>query len=171
MPEISGTSIEKLISGVKRAIGKAQKERATNIVALNKLELILKGLVEKGGGGELEIKIPIIGTGLGLNAEVKSTEGQTIHLILVPPKDALRTGIRGEDFEEELFVAIMAICDGIEEGAEGEPKFILENAFVELNFGINTKGNISLLAKGSGQSDFTQTIKLFFGPPVPGGIV
>ena len=161
MPEISGADIEKVIAGVKRAIKAAQKsESEKQALNIEKLELTLKAVVEKVAGGELKITIPVIGS-LGASAELTSKELQTIQLTLVPARSTTRTATRTEAFEKELVKAIKAIQEGIKNASEGEPKFALKDAFVELNFVVNAKGEISLLAKGSGQSEFAQTVKLF----------
>jgi hypothetical protein len=162
MPEISGADIEKVIAGVKRAIREAQQgESGRQALNIDKLELTLKGVVEKGAGGELKITIPVIGVGVTAGAELTSKDLQTIQLTLVPVISTTRTSTRAEAFEKELVKGIKAIQEGIKNAAEGEPKFALKDAFVELNFVVNTKGEISLLAKGSGQSEFAQTVKLF----------
>ena len=75
MSGISGADIEKIISGVKRAVRAAQQsDGGTQKLTIDKLELILKGLVEKNVGGELKIKIPVIDTGFGAKADVTSKE-------------------------------------------------------------------------------------------------
>lgn len=45
-----------------------------------------------------------------------------------------------------------------------EPRFELQNASIELNFVVNKKGEIALLAEGSAQSDAAQTVKLSLRP-------
>ena len=119
----------------------------------------MKAVVEKVAGGELKITIPVIGS-LGASAELASKDLQTIQLTLVPARSTTRTATRTEAFEKDLVKAIKAIQEGIKNASEGEPKFTLKDASVELNFVVNAKGEISLLAKGSGQSEFAQTVKL-----------
>jgi hypothetical protein len=164
MSGISGTDIENVISGVKRAIKATQSDGGMQAINVEKLELTLKGMVEKGAGGELKIKIPIIDTSLGTKLEITSKELQTIQLTLVPVKSTTRSGSSTETFERELVKAIRDIREGIKNAAASEPKFSLQNASVELNFVVNNKGEIALLAKGSGQSEISQTVKLFLGP-------
>jgi hypothetical protein len=165
MSETSGTDIERVIAGVKRAIKAAQQgDGGTQTVNVEKLELTLKGLVEKGAGGELKIKIPMIDASLGIETEITSKELQTIQLTLVPVKAMTRSGFSTEAFEKELVKAIKDIREGIKNAATTEPKFLLQSASVELNFEVNCKGEIALLAKGSGKSDVAQTVKLFLGP-------
>jgi hypothetical protein len=165
MSGILGDDIEKIISGVKRAVTAAkQSEGGGQKFAIDRLELTLKGLVEKNVGGELKIKIPVIDTGFGAKADVTSKELQTIQLTLVPIKSMTRSSIRSESFEKELVEAIRAIREGIKNAAENEPKFTLQDAFVELNFVLNSKGEIAFLAKGSGQSEAAQTIRLYIIP-------
>ena len=160
MSEISGADIEKVIAGVKRAIKAAQKsESEKKALNIEKLELTLKAVVEKVAGGELKITIPVIGS-LGASAELASKDLQTIQLTLVPARSTTRTATRTEAFEKDIVKAIKAIQEGIKNASEGEPKFTLKDASVELNFVVNAKGEISLLAKGSGQSEFAQTVKL-----------
>ena len=161
MSEISGADIEKVIAGVKRAIKAAQlSESEKQAIHIGELELTLKGVVEKVAGGELKIKIPVVDVSLGASAELASKELQTIQLTLVPARSTTRTATRTEAFEKDLVKAIKAIQEGIKNASEGEPKFTLKDASVELNFVVNAKGEISLLAKGSGQSEFAQTVKL-----------
>jgi hypothetical protein len=165
MSGISGDDIEKIISGVKRAVKAAQQsEGGGQKFAIDKLELTLKGLVEKNVGGELKIKIPVIDAGFGAKADVTSKQLQTIQLTLVPIKSMTRSLTISESFEQELVEAIRAIREGIKNAAENEPKFILQNAFVELNFVLNGKGEIAFLAKGSGQSEAAQTVKIYMIP-------
>jgi hypothetical protein len=165
MSGISGADIEKIISGVKRAVRAAQQsDGGAQKLTIDKLELTLKGLVEKNVGGELKIKIPVIDTGFGAKADVTSKELQTIQLTLVPIKSTTRSSTRSESFEKELVEAIRAIREGIKNAAANEPKFTLQNAFVELNFVLNSKVEIAFLAKGSGQSEAAQTVKLYMIP-------
>jgi hypothetical protein len=162
MPEISGTDIENVIAGIKRAINAAeQSDGGAQTIKIEKLELYLKCMVERKAGGELKIKIPIIDTSLGLSGGFTSKELQTIQLTLVPIESRTRPFIRPEVFEKELIEAIRFIREGIRNAAVGEPEFTLENAFVEFNFVVNSNVEISLLAKGSGQSEVAQTVKLF----------
>lgn len=162
MPEISGADIENVIASVKRAINAAEEsDNGAQTIKIEKLELSLKGMVEKNIGGELKIKIPAIDTSVGLGGGFMSKELQTIQLTLVPKEPLTRPLTRALDFEEELIEAIMVIREGIRNAAIDEPEFTLRNAFVELNFVVNSSGDISFLAKGSGQSEIAQTVKLF----------
>ncbi len=161
MSEVLGAEIEKVITGVKRAVKAAQdSSKDGQIVEVEKLELTLKGLMQKGVGGELKVRIPIIDTALGTKAEITKQELQTIQLTLVPMKKTTRSGFTPEKFERELVEAIKNIQDGIKNASSVEPKFELQNASIELNFVVNNKGEITLLAKGSTQSEIAQMVKL-----------
>lgn len=165
MSEFSGADIEGVISGVKRAIRAAQASGGSaQAVNVEMLELTLRGIVEKGAGGELKIKIPIIETGLGGRLDITSKELQTIQLTLVPVKGKVFPMARPESFETELVKAIKVIREGIKNAAATEPKFTLQSAVVELNFAVNSKGEIAFLATGSGQSELMQSVKLYLGP-------
>jgi hypothetical protein len=165
MSGTSGTDIERVIAGVKRAIKAAQQsDGVTQAVNIEKLELTLKGLVEKGASGELKIRIPVIDVSLGIGTEITSKELQTIQLTFVPVKAMTRSGSPTEAFEKELVKAIRDIREGIKKAATIEPKFSLQSASIELNFEVNSKGEIALFAKGSGKSEVAQTVKLFLGP-------
>jgi hypothetical protein len=165
MTENSGADIEKVIASVKRAIRATQQiDGGTQSFNVEKLELTLKGMIEKGSGGELKVRIPIIDTSLGTKVEITDKELQTIQLTLVPNKPTTRSGISTDKIEKELVEAIKVIRESVRIAASGEPKFSLLNASVELNFVVKKGGEIAFLAKGSGQSEVTQTVKLFLGP-------
>lgn len=165
MAKFSNTDIEGVITGVKRAIRAVQQNGGgLQIINVEKLELTLKAFVEKSAGGELKIKIPIIDTNLGAKLDITSNDMQTIQLTLVPIKAATRSMTRSESFEKELFEALMAIREGIKNASEMEPKFALQNAVVEINFVVNGKGEIAILAKGSEKSEIMHSVKLFLGP-------
>lgn len=165
MSEFSDTDIERVITGVKRAIRAVQQHGGgLQIINVEKIELTLKALIEKSAGGELKIKIPIIDTNLGAKVGITSNDTQTIQLTLVPIKAATRSLTRSESFEKELFEALVTIREGIKNASEMEPKFTLQNAVVEINFVVNTKGEIAILAKGSEESEIMHSVKLFLGP-------
>ncbi len=165
MPEVLGEKIEKVITGVKRAVKAAQQSSTEGqVVEVEKLELTLKGLMQKSVGGELNIRIPILDTALGTKAEITNQEFQTIKLTLVPIKKTTRSGFTPEKFERELVEAIKNIQEGIKNASSVEPRFELQDASIELNFVVNNKGEIALLMKGSAQSEATQTVKLSLRP-------
>ena len=120
--------------------------------------------MQKDAGGELKIRIPILDTALGTKAEIINQELQTIQLTLVPIKKTTRSGFKAENFEKELVLAIKNIQEGIKNASSVEPRFELQNAYIELNFAVNNKGEIALLAKGSAQSEVAQTVKLSLRP-------
>jgi hypothetical protein len=79
-------------------------------------------------------------------------------------KRTTRSSFMQENFEKELVEAIIGIQDGIEAASNGEPRFELQNASIEMSFILNNKGEIALLAKGSAQSEVAQTVKLWLRP-------
>lgn len=106
MPENQGAEIENVITGVKRAVKTAQQSGTEGqVVEVDKIELTLKGSIQKSAGGELKVRIPILDTALGAKAEITSQELQTIQLTLVPMKKTTRSGFKAEKFERELVEA------------------------------------------------------------------
>lgn len=165
MSDIRGEEIAKVIVGVKRAVKAAQENNTSgHVLEVDKLELTLKGLIQKGTGTELTFRIPILDTSLGAKAEAIKQELQTIQLTLVPMEKTTRLSFTQENFEKELVEAIIGIQEGIEVASNGEPRFKLQNASFEMSFVLNNKGEIALLAKGSAQSEIAQTVKLWLRP-------
>jgi hypothetical protein len=115
MSDNQGEELEKVIAGFKRAVKAAQENNTSGqVFEIDKLELTLKGLIQKGAGAELKFRIPVLDAALGAKAEEIKQKLQTIQLTLVPMKRTTRSSFMQENFEKELVEAIIGIQDGIE---------------------------------------------------------
>jgi hypothetical protein len=159
MPEDVGVQIDGIISKVKKAIREVERRsyRSELGVKVEKLDLKLKTYNSKEGG--IELKIPIVDAGLGLDGKISKEETQTIELTLVPVEDVRLFG--DEEIEENLVNLILGIENGIRNALVDPPKFKLQNASVELNFIVGSDGKISVVVKGGMTSETTHNLKLY----------
>ncbi len=146
---------------MKKAVKAAQEREDTN-VDIEKMELTLKGFVETSGSIGFNFKIPFVDVNIGPSAEIKSQTTQVINMTLIPEMEQTRT--LEEDVEKNLLGAIEVIQNGIDAAMEGKPHFQLENASVEIDFYIDTKGEIALIAKGGIQKETCNIVKLYLKP-------
>ncbi len=163
----TGMDIEEIIRQVKDAIDlagrieAAQGDRAT--VTIEKLELTLKAVAERSAGGDFKLKVPFDFSG---GVDARQQEVQTVQITLVPPPPVVAKGLAPPDLKNSLVEAILSVGDGVRAAAQGEPKFGLEGASVELNFVVGSGGSISLVVRGAARSEMTQTVKLSLRSPI-----
>ena len=166
-----GVDIDAIIQQVKDAVelaGRIQAARADQesgpAVEVEKLDLTLKAFAEMSGGGEIKLRIPVVGTEFGGGSTLQREEIQTVQLTLVPPSAAVRKGLAPLDIKTTLVDAILGIEQGIRRAARTEPRFELESASVELNLVVGREGTISLAVRGSARSETTHTVRLHLRP-------
>lgn len=130
-------------------------------LALEKVELSLKTLVEKKVGAGVEFKVPLIDFKFGGGGDLSEGSIQTLFLTLVPPKVSRGKGLESASIHQELVDAIDAIAAMVEHAKKGEPKLEMGSSGVELNFSLNSEGKVSLVARTEGKKAYTHSIKLF----------
>lgn len=170
MPDESiGVDIDQVIQRVKEAVVAVQLEQAARAadtgvaVEVERLELTLKAVAQRSGGGDISLRVPVIGQEFGGGVSVSRQELQTIELSLVPPAGVPK-GIGNWDIKDELVGAILGIEEGVRKAAEVAPKFEFEAAAVELNMVVGREGSLSLVGKGSAGHEATQTVKIYLKP-------
>lgn len=159
MSENVGIQIDKIISKVKKAIREVEQRsyRSDLGVKVEKLDLKLKTFNSKKGG--IELKVPIVDLDLGLGGNISNEETHTIELTLIPVDDARLFG--EEDIEDNLVDLILGIEQGIKNALVDFPRFKLQKASVELNFVVNTNGEISIVVIGEKKIETTNNLKLY----------
>ncbi|HQF16352.1 MAG TPA: hypothetical protein PLI05_04710 [Methanotrichaceae archaeon] len=155
--EPESLSIAEAISRVKAAIRSAQMKGEFDF-DIDKLELTLKVLSEKDASGNFKLAIPFIDTDLGFGGKYMANGIQTITLTMVPE---IKKRDFPEDLENNLVQAIEIINQGIKQASNEPPNFRLQEASIELDFVVDKRGEVALMAKGGIRSEITNVIKLY----------
>ena len=106
-----GVPLDSLIEAVKASVKRAGVSRTSKAQDLQvaSVQLILKAVASDTAGCGLDFRIPFIGMKLKLGARVTRKDTHTINIALVPPEDVGRQVRGGEDVEDALVNAIVAI--------------------------------------------------------------
>ena len=89
--ETISVDIDEVIRRVKEAIATVQIEQAARAarpgvtVQVERVELVLRAVAQRGGGGQHSFRIPVFGQELGGSVDVSQQQLQTVELSLVPP--------------------------------------------------------------------------------------
>jgi NTP-dependent ternary system trypsin peptidase co-occuring protein len=132
-------------------------------VDVERLALTLRAVAQRSGGGDVSLRIPVIGQEFGGGVDLSRQEVQTIELSLVPPTGVPK-GVGKWDIKDELVGAILGIGEGVRKAAKAEPKFELQEAAVELNLVVGKEGRLSLVGKGSAGQEAAHTVKVYLKP-------
>jgi hypothetical protein len=159
-----GADVEDVVRQVKEAVAAvqaAQAERGPDAAAVEvvRVDLTIRTVATRSGGGEISVRVPFVGQDLGGGVAVSREQVQTVQLSLVPPT-LVAKGTRRWDVSAELVAAILGIEDGLRRSAAAEPRFELDTAAVELNLVLGRDGRLSLLGRGSAGRELTHTVKL-----------
>jgi hypothetical protein len=163
--------IDEVIRHVKEAVVTVQIEQAARAaetgvtVQVEKVELMLRAVAHRGGGGNISFRIPVSGQELGGGVDLSRHQLQTVELSLVPPREVPK-GIGRWDIKDELVGAILGIEQGVRKAALAEPKFELGEATVELNLVVGRHGRLSLIGEGSAGHETTHTVKVYLKPRI-----
>jgi hypothetical protein len=168
----TGLEVASVISQVKQAIFEAEKQvKDPAMLPIASLALTLKTIAETDAGGELKITIPIINTGFDFGVSLKQQETQTVVITLQPPpKGAAAEAIfkTAETIQERLVKAIVTIRDAVQAASVGEPRLVLDQATVTLNFVVSKGGQFEIVLKGSHNIEVTNSLELKLGKPKSG---
>jgi len=164
--------LDEVIRQVKAAIATVQAEQAARTaesgvtVQVERVELQLRAIVERSGGGSVSLRIPVVGQEIGGSVDVSRRQLQTVALSLVPPTGVPK-GIGKWDVEDELVGAILGIEDGVRRASQVEPKFELAAAAVELSLAVGRDGRLSLVGQRSAAQEATHTVKVYLQSRAP----
>ena len=169
-PAATGMEVESVISQVKKAIFEAEKQVKDHaMMPIASLTLTLKTIVETDEGGELKITIPVVNLGFDLGVSLKQQETQTIVITLQPPQKVVAVQAlvyeEEETFQKDLVNAIVMIRDAVLAGSVGEPKLVLDQATVTINFVVSKGGQFEIVLKGSHNIEGTNALELKLGKP------
>ena len=167
--ETISVDIDEVIRRVKEAVATVQIEQAARVaetsvtVQVEKVEVVLRAVAQRGGGGHISFRIPVLGQELGGSIGVSRQQLQTVKLSLVPPREVPK-GIGKWDIRDELVGAILGIEEGVRKAAQMEPKFELGEAAVKLNLVVGRDGRLSLVGTGATSQETTHTVKVYLKP-------
>ena len=161
-----------VIRRVKEAVAAVQAEQAAReaetgvTVQVERVELMLRAVAQRRGGGNISLRVPVLGQEIGGGVAVSRQQLQTIELSLVPPA-VVAKGIGKWDIKNELAGAILGIEEGVRKAAQAEPKFELGKAAVELNLVVGRDGRLSLVGEGSAGQETAHTVRVYLKPRPP----
>jgi len=144
-----------LVKEIKAAIQNAQLGTGASGLAVKKVDLELNTVIEKTGGINI-VKI----LSFDISAEYKKEEINIIKMSLVPEPSSVK--LMGS-VQQELEESIRLVNTVLQEAALSAPVFELNEASIELKFGVNKSGKVEVIASGSGKSALTHTIRLTLG--------
>lgn len=159
--ELAG-QIEKIVAQIKKAVLALDKDAPANggRITITEADLTLEAVLTKDVGGDFKFKI--FGHDLGGGTKLTKADTQTIEVKLKPrAADAMAFG--DDEIATKLLAAMRAIRDGVSHAASDEPRFVLEEGSVELNFEVDKDGNLDFIVAGERKSANTQTVKLTLG--------
>jgi hypothetical protein len=170
--ETISVDIDEVIRRVKEAVATVQAEQAARAaetgvtIQVERVELMLRTVAQRGAGGNISLRIPVLGQELGGGVDISRQQLQTVELSLVPPA-VVAKGIGKWDIKNELVGAILGIEEGVRKAAQTEPKFELGKAAVELNLVVGRDGRLSLIGEGSAGQETVHTVKVYLKPRAP----
>lgn len=151
-------SLVEIIRIIKAAVAYVEADES---IRITQMEINLKTALEDNGQGGLVVRV------LTLGYTVQDSEVQTIQLKLIPDSnDDHGDTDEKHSVEDQLIVAINTIKIGVKEAQAAEPVFQLQEATVELAFGVTEEGKIEVAKFGrSRKGSVTHTIKLTISRP------
>ena len=159
-----GVDVEVVVQQVKQAIIQAHVSGPDDDLVVTKVGLQLGNVSVRGAGIDAKLQIPVINKDVGGGWKTEWTSANTVDISLKPPKIAGKVHGLKEDLISDLARAIVVIRSAVRAGASGQPSFELDEATVELAFGVSNNGSITLLAKGEAGKTTTNTLKLVLAP-------
>jgi hypothetical protein len=138
-----------LVHDIKTAIQNAQQE--TPDILITKAECGLKTTLSKGPKGGVKLGPVEIG------GKYVWTDIQTLSLTLTPIPRVVELFSPASD---ALTQGIAAISMAANDAASSEPRFGMDEATVEINFGVDASGSITVFAGGEVSDQNVHTLKL-----------
>ena len=161
----SGVPVQELVTAVKDAVKRAGVSRTSNAsdMQVESVQLVLKTIASKSGGGTLEFCVPFIGMKLRAGTKITSQDIHTIDITLKPPDKPTRT-VRGSSVEDALVDAIVTIRTAVAQAAMGDDPWVLSTGTIDIMFGVTRTGTISVGADGELSNEVTNTLRLRLMP-------
>jgi hypothetical protein len=161
-----GVPLGDLIEAVKASVTRAGISRTSQDpdFQVASVQLILNVVAASAAGTTLDFRVPFIGMRLKMGAKVTRRDTHTIDITLTPPEDSGRQVRGGQDVEEALMNAIVAIRAVTAIAAAGDDPWILSDGTIDLSFVINETGTISLGVDGELSGELTHTLRLRLTP-------
>jgi hypothetical protein len=144
-----------LVREMKSAIARADGELRKNELKITRVELELKTVIEKSGGGGISISV------VEIDGDVTRTDSNTLTLTLVPSKRGVQLMSPPSD---QLVDAILATASAAWEAADSPPAFDLQEATVSIEVGVTAEGKIKVIAHGGASRDHGHTMTITLSP-------
>ena len=159
-----GMPVDSLVATVKAAVRRAGVSRSVgqDDLAIKSVQLTLYAFSSGSAGGELDLRVPLIGVRVAGGASIANKDMHTIDMVLKPGPP--RREVRGGNVDEVLVNAIRTIRRTVALAAAGDDPWTLSASTVDISFGVTRSGSISLGARGEGVSEHRQTLRITFVP-------
>ena len=160
--ERDGVDVEDVVGQVKQAIIEANLSGGPDDdLVVTKVDLRLSVVRVRGGGIDAKWQVPVINKDVGGGWETKWTSANTVDVALTPPVIAGRAQALSErDIKSDIGRSIALVRSAVRAGALGQPAFELDEATVELAFGVSNDGSITFLAKGGASKETTNILNI-----------
>jgi len=161
-----GMPVSQLIWLVKSAITRSGVSRLSpsHDLRVASVQVVLEVVATKVGGSDISLRVPFIGSDLGITGDLTKRDTEAIDITLVPPAQAKPAPVRARDTEKALVDAIATIRDTMAAAATGDDPWELSESTVNLSFGVTKEGTISLGLHGERSTDAKQTLRLTLKP-------
>lgn len=119
---------QQVIAEIKAALNDGLSKHSS--LALEKVELSLKTLIEKNVGAGISFTVPLINFEFEGGGDLTEESLQTLNLTLVPPPTQRETTKVFESFsiQQQLVEGIEAIAELVEQAGKGEPKLAMSSS-------------------------------------------
>lgn len=166
-----GIPVDEVVAQIKAAI-KAANVSAVNHgrdLAVTSVTLRLNTVATRTAGGSVDFRVPLIGMRLKLGAAATWRNSQLMEMTLVPEESRFPE-TRATAVDVALVEAIETIRAVMARAAGGDDPFTLQDSAVELTFGLDADGTISLGLDGELKDETTHTMRMTIAlPPDPQG--
>src|SRR5579863_10319675 len=135
---------EDLITQIKQGLSRARLERPSSEdreIAMTGVTLRLLVAVNRTGGGGFKLRVPIIGADLAAGIKTGTHSHQTIEVVLRPVPEE-NGPVAAPPVSASITDAVRTIMGLLVAAEDQEPRWTLDTAKVQLEFGIDSEGLI-----------------------------
>jgi hypothetical protein len=148
-----------LVRDAKAAIVHADRQLSDHSLKIAKMELELRDAVVVSTG--VGVSVTPFGFGADISADRDHADSTSIHLSLVPDREAVELEASAP---EDFVAAIVAISAAAAAAAEAPPRFDLDGAVVAFDIDVTTKGEFQFFLHGSRSGGTGSTVTISLAP-------
>lgn len=160
---VAGVALEQVVEQVRRAFYLVANEPGSELVPLKGIELTLNTVLEWTASIGPKFKIPFVDIDVDLSQAVTRSQVHTVTIKLKRPAADTRW-VAPPDLPTTLADGLRTIRKTVQTAAEGEPRLVLDEGSLELQFGVERDSSVSLLVfEVKRKSAWTHTLTVLVG--------